>query len=175
MQLSLVLTFLLTLATQTFAQTPQPIVSEFTQFIPYPREKLYAIVADVQNHPKLLRNVKGRIVVPRSNLTAEAIAENEVIAMSFVFEPSNRLAIARFKYFPPSRIDEEMVTNPFDDVGILDRKKGKVSYLFEEAPGGTKFTARSEFYPSTGRLYNRDWIDGIWRDFIRNLEREASK
>jgi hypothetical protein len=163
------------IGTGALAQSTSPIISEFTQFIPYPREKVFAIVADVRNHAKLLRNIKGRIVIPRSEMTREAIAENEIIAMSFVYEPSNRLAVTRFKLYPPRLIEEEMVTSPFDEVGILDKKRGKVSYIFEEASGGTKFIARSEFYPSTGRVYQRDWIDNIWRDFIRNLEREASR
>jgi hypothetical protein len=152
-----------------------PIISEFSSVIPIPRERVYAIVADLDNHPRLLRNVKGRIVIPPSDLAGEAIAANEVIAISFVFEPSNRLAITRFRFFPPERIEEEIVTSPFDDVDILDKKKAKVKYIFEEDAGGTKFTAQSEFIPETSRIYTQEWVDNIWRDFIRNLEALAQQ
>ena len=158
---------------QNESTAPEPITSEFTQFIPLPRESVYSIVADLENHPRLLPNVAGRIVVPRSEITQQAVAPNEIIAWSFVHEPANRLAVTRFRFFPPELIEEEMLTSPFADADILDVKKGKVKYIFEEAEGGTQFTAQSTFFPRTGRVYNREWIDGIWRQFLNNLQEMA--
>ena len=159
---------------QVQSVAPEPITSEFTQFIPVPRDKVYSIVADLENHPRLLPNVAGRIVVPRSEMTKQAIAPNEIIAWSFVHEPANRLAITRFRFFPPKVIEEEMLTSPFADADILDVKKGKVKYIFEEVNGGTQFTAQSTFFPRTGRVYNREWIDEIWRQFLINLQELAT-
>ncbi len=85
------------------------------------------------------------------------------------------MAITRFQFFPPERVVEHIITNPFEETLAaepLDKKKGKIEYILEELPGGrTRLIARSEFVPSTGRLHTRAWIDGTWEQFLSNLQR----
>ena len=155
---------------------PEIIKSEVSRVIRAPRERVYAIVADVTRHDRLLANVRGREILPKGDLAQRVTRPNETITLSVAIEPTDRLAIARFQFFPPDRIVEHMITNPFDEpVEVLDRKRGKITYMFESVPEGTRFTAQSEFIPSTGRFYNRAWVDGIWNQFLDRLERLATQ
>ncbi len=150
------------------------IKSEFSRVIKAPRDKVYALVADVENHPRLLPNIKARQIL-RGPLIDQFTKANEVITFSVAIEPVDRPAFAKFLFYPQNEIVEHMLTNPFaEDFEPLDRKKGKVRYIFEEVPEGTKFTAQSEFQPTTGRFYRRAWIDGIWLEFMNRLDRLAT-
>jgi uncharacterized protein YndB with AHSA1/START domain len=149
------------------------IKSEFSRIIRAPREKVYAIVADVEQHPRLLANIKARQIL-KGPLIEQWTKPNEVITFSVAMEPVDRPAFAKFIFNRPTEIVEHMVTNPFaEDLEPLDKKKGVIKYQFVDVPEGTKFTAVSEFQPTTGRFYRRAWIDGIWMDFLNRLERLA--
>jgi len=134
---------------------------------------LGSAVADVEQHPRLLANIKARQIL-KGPLIEQWTKSNEVITFSVAMEPVDRPAFAKFIFNRPTEIVEHMVTNPFaEDLEPLDKKKGVIKYQFVEVPEGTKFTAVSEFQPTTGRFYRRAWIDGIWMDFLNRLERLA--
>ena len=149
-----------------------PIISKFERVVDAPISKVYAIVADIEQHPRLLRNIKGREIVDAS-LIADAIESNEVVALTIAVEPTDRLAITKWKFFPNERIEEQMLTDPFAEFGAepLDRKKGNIMWEFSEVDGGTLVNTTSEFFPKTGRVYSKEWVDAIWNDFFDRLDK----
>jgi len=172
-------------ASPTFAQesgtlevTPEKIFSNFECKVDAPIEGVFAALSDVASHDKILSNIVSRTIVDPGNL-GSVLKENEVLTVSTVVEPEERLALALFRFFPPNRVEEEMLTDPFDGAAKanpepLDRKKGSIAWDLEPADDGTLIRVQSEFAPKTGRVYTAERVNSIWSSHCDMLEAEAN-
>jgi len=159
--------------------TPELITSDFECEVDVSIEKVFSSLADIANHRRILSNIVSRTIVDQSELGA-VLKENEVLTVSTVVEPEERLAFALFRLFPPNRIEEEMLTDPFgeadgDGVEIQDRKKGSIVWTLQPAGDGTLVTIHSEFAPRTGRVYTAERVNRIWSTHCGLLESDANQ
>jgi len=158
--------------------TPDKIFSNFECKVDAPLDEVFAALSDVTNHNRILSNIVSRTIVDPSDL-GSVLKENEVLTVSTVVEPEERLALALFRFFPPNRVEEEMLTDPFDGAGNenpepLDRKKGSIAWDLEPADDGTLIKVQSEFAPKTGRVYSAERVNSIWSTHCEMLEVEAN-
>lgn len=158
--------------------TPDKIFSNFECKVNAPMDKVFAALSDVTNHSQILSNIVSRTIVDPSDL-GSVLKGNEVLTVSTVVEPEERLALALFRFFPPNRIEEEMLTDPFDGANSanpepLDRKKGSIAWDLEPAGEGTLIIVQSEFAPKTGRVYSEERVNAIWSTHCEMLEAEAN-
>lgn len=161
----------------TVEVTANKILSNFECNIEAPIDTVFAALSDVTGHSKILSNIVSRTIVDPKEL-GSVLKENEVLTVSTVVEPEERLALALFRFFPPTKIEEEMLTDPFDGAGgegpdPLDRKRGKISWNLEATGGETLVKIESEFSPKTGRVYTAERVNRIWSTHCDLLEVEA--
>jgi hypothetical protein len=178
------LSLLLMNPTTTLAQesgqievTPEKIISQFECTLDAPKEKVFEALADVENHSQILSNIVNRTIVDPTKLSS-VLDENEILTVSTVVEPEERIAFALFRLFPPNRVEEEMLTDPFQSADDLaaqpqDRKKGAINWDLEDTGSATLVRIYSEFAPRTGRVYSAERVNRIWSSHCDLLQVEA--
>ncbi|KUP93478.1 hypothetical protein [Tritonibacter horizontis] len=157
--------------------SPEKIISRFECKLDAPLDNVFQALADVENHSRILSNIVNRTVVSREKLSS-VLKENEVLTVSTVVEPEERIAFALFRLFPPNRVEEEMLTDPFFSaesaaVGPQDRKKGSIYWDLTDADGATIVEIYSEFAPRTGRVYTAERVNRIWSSHCELLQADA--
>jgi ribosome-associated toxin RatA of RatAB toxin-antitoxin module len=145
------------------------IATRLSRVYPASQERLYEMIADLEDHSRLFSHCKSALVVDKTGLE-KVIDENQFIVVSDVAEGGSRLAISRYTLQRPHRIDEDLMTDPWPATGVEDRKDGRISWIFEaEGDDRCRMTCESEFEIDTGVVFVRGLIDHVWLDFFENV------
>lgn len=133
------------------------------------QENLYNIMADLKRHEEYFDHCAAEVVVDKTGLD-HILPKNQFIVVSDVAEGGSKLAISRYTLYPSNRIEEDLITDPFPAEGVIDSKKGKISWVFEKADNGyCRMTAEGRFEIATGQVFVRGLIDHVWLSFFENI------
>jgi len=149
------------------------IETRISRNFPIRREDAFNLFANPQNHGRWFSIIRESTpLIPMEG----AIGPNEYIALEHVQEANlpPRMMVVKYTLNSPTRIDKIAVTDPFaDDHGggpLEDKKKGKVSMIFEEVgPNVTNVTCESTFVTNGGNVFVRGFIDHVWLGFVEKL------
>lgn len=133
------------------------------------QEAMFDIVADLRGHEDLFNHCKKAVVVDKNGLE-NVLEDNQFIVVSDVAERGSKLAISRYTLERPTRVVEDLMTDPFPAKNVRDRKDGKISWVFRKA-GGKRCTmiCQGEFEIQTGKVFVRGLIDHVWLDFFEMM------
>ena len=135
------------------------------------QERMFDIMADLEGHEGLFSHCKATMVVDKDKSKLGAVLEpNQFLVVSDVAEGGSRLAVSRYTLTRPTLIVEDLMTDPWPNSGVEDRKDGRISWAFESlGPDRCRMTCEGTFKIDTGKVFVRGLIDHVWLDFFENM------
>ena len=135
------------------------------------RSDLYREMADIGRHQRFLPHLKSLVLVTPQQLGG-AIGPNQTIIVESLVEGGSRIGVKLFTAYPEEKLVCDLITDPFPSGAVAapsDRKKGKITWMFNDEGNGSKMTVESTFDTAEKTVFVHELVDHVWLNFFENV------